>query len=75
MPRSLMLFHLEGLKPIAAPADFLAKKITVSYDTLIPQANGLFLTQIGMKEYMGLWGVEPMNRFLRGDAKSAGKAH
>jgi uncharacterized SAM-binding protein YcdF (DUF218 family) len=75
MPRSLMLFHLEGLKPVAAPADFLAKKITVSYDTLIPQANGLFLTQIGMKEYMGLWGVEAMNRFLRGDAKSAGKAH
>jgi uncharacterized SAM-binding protein YcdF (DUF218 family) len=70
MPRSIMLFRLEGLNPIAAPADFLAKKITLGYDTLIPQANGLLLTQIAMKEHLGLWGLEVMNRFLRGHARS-----
>lgn len=69
MPRSMMLCRLEGLNPIAAPADFLAKKITFGYDTLIPQADGLRLTQIGMKEYLGLWGLAVMNRFLRGHAR------
>ncbi|MEJ2716884.1 MAG: ElyC/SanA/YdcF family protein [Deltaproteobacteria bacterium] len=64
MPRSILLFRLEGLKPIPAPADFLAKKITLSYDTLIPQAGGLMLTQIGMKERLGMWRLKVIHRFL-----------
>jgi uncharacterized SAM-binding protein YcdF (DUF218 family) len=70
MPRSIMLFRLEGLNPTPAPADFLAKKITLGYDTLIPQAAGLQLTQIGMKEHLGMWRLEVMHRFLRNEVGS-----
>ncbi len=58
MPRSLMLFRFHGLNPIPAPADFLAKSIKLNYDTLIPQARGLGLMEIVVKENLAtlaLW--------------------
>jgi uncharacterized SAM-binding protein YcdF (DUF218 family) len=55
LPRSLVLFKLEGLRPIAAPCDFLAKKVYLDYETLVPQAYGLLLSQIAVKEYLALW--------------------
>lgn len=55
LPRSLLLFRLEGLQPVAAPCDFLAKRVYVDYETLLPQAYGLLLSQIAAKEYLALW--------------------
>ena len=55
MPRSLMLFRLRGLNPVPAPADFVAQKISLSYETLMPQAGGLWMTQIATKEYLFIW--------------------
>jgi uncharacterized SAM-binding protein YcdF (DUF218 family) len=55
MPRSLMLFRQQGLDPVPAPADFIARKIIWGPDTWMPQASGLQLTQIAAKEYLGMW--------------------
>lgn len=55
LPRSLLLFRLAGLRPIPAPCDFLAKKYYYDYETLIPQAEGLMLSQIATKEYLATW--------------------
>ncbi len=64
MPRSLLIFRAEGLKPVAAPADFLAKAIPVNYETLIPTAYGLSLTQIAIKEYLAAWWFRIRHRLL-----------
>jgi uncharacterized SAM-binding protein YcdF (DUF218 family) len=50
LPRSRMLFQFQGLKPIPAPADFLARRISLGYNTWIPQAAGLGFTEIAIKE-------------------------
>jgi uncharacterized SAM-binding protein YcdF (DUF218 family) len=55
LPRSLLLFRLAGLDPIPAPCDFLAKKYYYDYETLVPQADGLLLSQIATKEYLATW--------------------
>lgn len=54
MPRSLMLFRYQGASPLPAPADFLAKKIKINYATLIPQAQGLEMTQTAEKERLAM---------------------
>lgn len=55
MPRSLMLFRFEGLDPIPAPADYISRKITVDYATLVPQAEGLLMSEIATREYVAKW--------------------
>ncbi len=55
MPRSLMLFRFEGLDPIPAPADYISRKITVDYATLVPQAEGLLTSEIAIREYVAKW--------------------
>jgi uncharacterized SAM-binding protein YcdF (DUF218 family) len=55
MPRSLLLFRLQGLDPLPAPADFTVRAPIIGYETLIPQASGLQMTQIAMKEYLFMW--------------------
>ena len=58
MPRSMIIFEQAGLHPINAPADFLAKAIPIDYETLIPQAGGVEMTQIAFKEYIATcWAV------------------
>lgn len=55
LPRSLLLFRMQGLDPIPAPCDFLAKRVYIDYETLMPQAYGLLLSQIAVKEYLATW--------------------
>ena len=55
LPRSLFLFRLAGLDPIPAPCDFLARKYYYDYETLVPQADGILLSQIATKEYLATW--------------------
>jgi len=62
MPRSVLIFEREGLRPVKAPCDFFARKILVNYDTLIPNANGLRLSQIATQEYMVGWWVQLKQR-------------
>ena len=57
LPRALLLFRMEGLLPIAAPCDFRAKRVYLDYETLMPQAYGLQLSQITAKEYLARWWV------------------
>lgn len=57
MPRSILTFESSGLRPVAAPCDFIARKILVHYDTLIPNGDGLLLSQIATQEYLVGWWV------------------
>lgn len=65
MPRSLLLFRAAGLDPVPAPCDFTAKKYYLHYDTLIPQAQFLLLSQIAIKEYIGLAFYGLRERYFR----------
>ncbi|MFC1833883.1 YdcF family protein [Thermodesulfobacteriota bacterium] len=64
LPRSMVIFRSQGLAPLAAPAEFRAKRIRLHYDTLIPNAEGLVLSQIATKEYLATWWVLLRNRFV-----------
>jgi len=55
MPRSMLLFRLQGLNPVPAPADFTVQAPIFSYETLIPQASGLWMTQVATKEFLFIW--------------------
>jgi uncharacterized SAM-binding protein YcdF (DUF218 family) len=65
MPRSLMLFRFAGLDPIPAPADYLSRKITLDYSALVPQAGGLALTEIAVREYAAKWLLAAKIRIAR----------
>lgn len=58
MPRSIQIFERAGLQPIPAPCDFLARKILINYETLLPNAKGLLFTQIAAQEYLAAWYVK-----------------
>jgi len=58
MPRSVLIFQREKLCPVKAPCDFFARKILVHYDTLIPNADGLRLSQIATQEHLVGWWVQ-----------------
>jgi uncharacterized SAM-binding protein YcdF (DUF218 family) len=62
MPRAILLFRRAGLSPIPAPADFRAKKITLSYGTLMPQSAGLWMTQEAIKQYTTTWWILARDR-------------
>jgi uncharacterized SAM-binding protein YcdF (DUF218 family) len=51
LPRSMLIFERAGLRPVPGPCDLRARKIFLSYETLIPSADGLFLTHIATQEY------------------------
>ncbi|MBI4964595.1 MAG: YdcF family protein [Desulfomonile tiedjei] len=57
MPRAVLIFEREGLRPVAAPCDFFARKILWHYDTLIPNADGLWMSQVATQEHMVRWWV------------------
>ena len=65
MPRSLMLFRFAGLDPIPAPADYFSRKITLDYSTLVPQAGGLSMTEIAIREYAAKWLLAGRNWMAR----------
>jgi uncharacterized SAM-binding protein YcdF (DUF218 family) len=62
MPRSILIFEREGLRPVKAPCDFRARRILVHYDTLIPNADGLRLSQIATQEHLVGWWVQLKQR-------------
>jgi len=65
MHRSVLIFEREGLRPVKAPCDFLARKILIHYDTLIPNADGLLLSQIATQEHLVGWWVRLKQRMGR----------
>jgi uncharacterized SAM-binding protein YcdF (DUF218 family) len=50
LPRSVMMFKQEGLDPIRAPCDFITRTIPLNYGSLMPQAGGLSLSELFLKE-------------------------
>lgn len=62
MPRSLLIFRRYGLDPRPAPCNFLAKAIDLHYDSLMPSATGMGLSQIATKEYLATWWFEIRSR-------------
>jgi len=58
LPRSMLIFERAGLRPTPAPCDFAARKILIHYETLMPSADGLLLSQIATQEYLAAWYVE-----------------
>jgi uncharacterized SAM-binding protein YcdF (DUF218 family) len=45
-----MMFKQEGLDPIRAPCDFITRTIPLNYGSLMPQAGGLSLSELFLKE-------------------------
>lgn len=54
MPRAMGLFEKRGLRPIAAPTDYLAPRHQVGADDLVPDGYKLFKSQVAVYEYLGL---------------------
>ncbi len=54
MPRALGLFRKRGLRPIAAPTDYLAPRDHWASDDFFPDAYNLFKSQVAFYEYLGL---------------------
>lgn len=56
MPRSMELFHNDGLNPVPAPTDFKAQKSPISLYTFFPESDAIESTQDAIHEYLGiLW--------------------
>ena len=53
MPRSMLLFEQLGKNPLPAPTDFRSRDLVFSYDTLLPRAGSLRLSELAFKEYLG----------------------
>ena len=54
MPRAMGLFRKKGLKPIAAPTDYLAPQHRLESDDVFPDGYNLFKSQVAFYEYLGL---------------------
>jgi uncharacterized SAM-binding protein YcdF (DUF218 family) len=54
MPRAMGFFRKRGLRPIAAPTDFLAPRRRGESDDLFPDGFNLFKSQVAFYEYLGL---------------------
>jgi uncharacterized SAM-binding protein YcdF (DUF218 family) len=54
MPRAMGLFRKRGLKPIAAPTDYLAARHALESDDFFPDGYKLFKAQTAFYEYLGL---------------------
>ena len=59
MPRTMALFHKQGMHPIAAPSNYLTKSSSkVGLEPLLPSYTNLLLTTSVMHEYIGyLWSL------------------
>lgn len=55
MPRTMLLFKKQGLRPIPAPTQFVAGKKTKSIVRFIPKAINLVNADVAMHEYLGIW--------------------
>ena len=56
MPRSMALFEKRGMRPIAAPTEYLVKmRQKVSPAMFFPGADGLRKAERSFHEYLGLW--------------------
>lgn len=53
MPRAMGLFKRRGLKPIAAPTDYLTARHRLELDDFFPDSYKLFKSQIAVYEYLG----------------------
>ena len=54
MPRAMGLFQKRGMRPMAAPTDFLTPRHPLEPDDLIPDAYKLYKSQVAFYEYLGL---------------------
>jgi len=54
MPRAMKQFKSLGLKPVAAPCEFLTSRFPPVYACLLPDAGALKQVQMAMHEYLGL---------------------
>ena len=56
MSRAMALFQAQGLKPIPAPTQYLARKNQFSMTRYFPNASAIMETEVLMHEYAGiLW--------------------
>ena len=55
MPRTMALFHKQGMRPIAAPTQYIADKKKFNCTRLIPSTSNLIHTDIALHEYFGMW--------------------
>lgn len=55
MPRAMALFQAQGMQPIAAPTQFLARNNQFSMMRYFPNANAIMRMDIVLHEYAGLW--------------------
>lgn len=57
MPRAIAIFRHLGMKPIAAPTQYLSKTHYLPYTYFIPSAINLLYADIAIHEYFGfIWG-------------------
>lgn len=54
MPRAMALFKAQGMHPIAAPTQFLAKRNRYSMSYFIPSTSNLVMSNIALHEYLGM---------------------
>lgn len=54
MPRAMALFRKAGLRPIAAPTDYLAPRRPLQLDDFFPDGYKLFKSQMAIHEDLGL---------------------
>jgi uncharacterized SAM-binding protein YcdF (DUF218 family) len=65
MPRTLLIFEKQGLHPVPAPSDFLARS-QLSPDWFWPSASGMDLTRHALHEFVGtLWVLAQSSRGRR----------
>lgn len=55
MPRAMALFKKLGLKPIAAPTQYMAYFDKNRFDAYLPSANYLVMSDVALHEYLGQW--------------------
>lgn len=54
MPRAIALFKKQGMHPIAAPTQFIAKQNSYTIKYYLPNATNLIISDIAIHEYLGL---------------------
>ncbi len=62
MPRAMALFTAQHMHPIPAPTQFIGLT-QLSIKTVIPNASSLFLSDLAIHEYLGLWWAK-INKFI-----------
>lgn len=55
MPRAMALFKKQGMQPIAAPTQYIARANRYSMKNYFPSAASILHADIALHEYFGLW--------------------